>query len=445
MENNNNKILNSNRFSIREYDSIKDCVSISKISRIPFSSDVNAMEGVSQPISPEIRPKLSKKSRVVVATDNQNGQTIGSYSCNIKDVMVGGSKKRLYYMFDVNVDPNYRGMSITKNYLTDLFSLLKKDKKSDSIMMMSTTRTNVPMLKSAASFAVNPIFNQHQYAWKLEGPAALESMPSDCSNLKVWTERDTNAIKKHWSKGLGKFNFIPSNFDDLLVFNQRFHCTTYVASMNRGDRNIEASVSVWDQDLIFTLKTKSESTQRHRQLYSCYSIGGTEDEKDWLFRYLLKRVHNNQYSQGINYLFIGLSETDPIRKHFPLIPTIKDLDFVALCHFQSPDTEKLINECMATNQPIWNDPRDYGILLLYPNPTTTTTTIISQSEIPLPLPLPSIQQPLVIQLPVKATQNKSIISVVPKKNPHFASIRSGILRRVNSFETLDRYMITTAF
>ncbi|EGG21555.1 hypothetical protein DFA_01441 [Cavenderia fasciculata] len=354
---------NNNRFVLREFSEEKDLNAISSIPRLPVSYNYNALEGMSHPIDFTIRPTLTKNHKIIVAEDRQEHQAVGAYACNIKDVIVCGEKKTLYYMFDINVHPEYRGHSISNMFFRDIHSAVKQDNRS-TILVASTSKNNAPIKKATGNIEMTPQYDQCQMAWKVSSPVKVNSLPSNCSQVRFMKVIENEDVKIRWDNAFQQYNFIPSSFSDILVDNQKYHESTYIATMQCNGQLYEASISIWNQDLIFTLKNRQQQTQKHRQLYCCYSLGEDQETSDTLFRYLLQRVHNELYSQGINYVFAGFSMTDPIRQHFPLLPGIKSLEFTSIARFSTPTEFTQFKS--QSNYPIWNDPRDYGILMLYP-------------------------------------------------------------------------------
>ncbi|EGG15313.1 hypothetical protein DFA_10147 [Cavenderia fasciculata] len=311
---NNNLNLNLNRFILREFKSEQDMEAITTIPRLPQSYNFNLLEGMSHPIDYSIRPSLTKFSKVVVAEDRDRRQTIGAYACNIKDVI-----------------------------------------------------NNVPITKATSNFEMYPQYDQCQMAWKLDHQVRVIPLNSNTylQAPRVTKIYHNQEIKERWTNAFQQYNFIPSDFGHILQDNEKYLESTYVATATTVDGYLyEASISVWNQDLIFTLKNRLQQVQRHRQLFCCYSIGQDKEQSDTLFQFLLQHVHNELYSQGINYVFAGFSMTDPIRCHFPLLPGIKTLEFTSIGRFS---TTSELNQFKSQSQlPIWNDPRDYGILMLYP-------------------------------------------------------------------------------
>eukprot|EP01132_Coremiostelium_polycephalum_P010261 gene10261-12585_t len=351
----------NNKFQIRSYNGSNDKNQLNKIPRTPITYSNNNIFASSHPIDFGLRPTLTQKNYISVVENTENSMAVGAYACNIKEMKVFGKKRTVYYAFDFSVDPKFRNQSISSLFFSDLDRSLAQDTTSSNgapILFGSSSKINSPIKKGASKINLFNYCDQVQCAWKVEEPFPIRPLDA---GIRIWEETDSSKIKMRWDNAFKNFNFTPYDFNDLLKFNRRYHLTTYVATMRRGKKVSEASISVWDQDLIYTLKNEN-GIQKHRQLFSCYSLGENKDE---LFQTLLKHVHNEQLKQNVNYLFAGFSFTDPIIKHFPLIKGIKNLEFSAYLKVNSAQEMSVFNEAIEKNVPMFNDPRDYGCTIFY--------------------------------------------------------------------------------
>jgi len=355
---------NSSKFLLRGFQKAKDFNSISQIPRLPNNCSLSGLEAVSHPKDFSLRASLTKRNSIVVAEDKETKTAIASYGCNIKDMKLFGKKKTIFYAFDFNVHPDFRNQQIGGLLVKDLDNNIKnehvKSPANEPLLFTSTSKENTSAKKMVNGIDLNHYCDQRQAAWKVEHELPLPQLQWEQLTIHVTQEKNSSIIKNKWEKAFGEYNFIPDNFDDLLTFNKKYHETTYIAQLRKGNVVIsEASISLWNQDLIFHLQNAGGNTQKHRQLYSCYSMGF---EKDFTFDYLLTYVHNEQFKRGINYLFAGFAGTDPILKHFPLIGGIKNLDYSAYLRVNNKEDRKALEYAVDAQTPIYNDPRDYGII-----------------------------------------------------------------------------------
>eukprot|EP01133_Synstelium_polycarpum_P012819 gene12819-15043_t len=327
------------------------------------------LEVISHPISYEIRPQLSQRHYIKVIEEPSTG-AIAAYGCNIKSMRVNGKKVTVFYIHDMCVNPDYRNLSISAVFFNHVMQTMKSE-KSNTILFGSTfgLQGGGTINKRADNLNAAVLCDQLQAAWRLDGPVTIKSLPLD-SPVTIWKEYNPAAVKSHWTVAFRNHNFTAYDFNDILLVNSKYHETTYIAQLTFGGQTTEASISVWNQDLIFDLRSRSNQPRKHRQLYSCYAIG---PHSSMLFDHLLQHVHNDQYEQGVSYLFAGYDKSDPIAKHFPLLPGIKCMDFVARTAFVGPtaDFEEYRSKLSIPGHPTWNDPRDYGVLLLYPETSTS--------------------------------------------------------------------------
>ncbi|KAF2076731.1 hypothetical protein CYY_001988 [Polysphondylium violaceum] len=361
--------MNQNsKFLLRVFEKAKDFTSISQIPRVPTTYSLNGLEAISHPKDFTLRASLTKRNSLVVAEDQETKKAIGSYGCNIKDMRLFGKKKTIFYAFDFNVHPDYRNQQIGGLMVRDLDNNIKKEHMktpaNEPLLFTSTSKENVSAKKMVNGIDLNHYCDQKQCAWKVDQLLPLPQLQWEQLTIHITEEKNSRIIKNKWEKAFGEYNFIPDNFDDLLTFNKKYHETTYIAQLRKGNVVIsEASISLWNQDLLFQIQnTTSATTQKHRQLYSCYSMGF---EKDFTFDYLLTYVHNQQFKRGINYLFAGFAGTDPIIKHFPLIPGIKDIEFSAYLRVNNKEERTLLERAIDAQTPIYNCPRDYGSVHFY--------------------------------------------------------------------------------
>eukprot|EP01132_Coremiostelium_polycephalum_P009279 gene9279-11374_t len=351
----------NSRFQLRKYNGSSDKKSISTIPRIPVSYNTSSLDALSHPIDFGLRATLTQKNKIMVAEDKENSMAVGAYACNIKDMRVFGQKRTVYYAFDFNVDPKFRNQSISQLFFKDLDQSLLEDTTAP-ILFGSSAKSNSPIKKNAGKINLFHYCDQRQCAWKVDEMIPMEPLEQPQYSIRIWEESKSENIKMRWNNAFKNFNFTPYDFNDLIEYNHKYHLTTYVATLKRGSSISEASISVWDQDLLFTLKDTTGLQQKHRQLFSCYALG---EDKDLLFSTLLKHVHNEQLKQNVSYLFVGFATTDPVAKYFPLIKGIKNLEFSAYLRVNSSQEMSVFNEAIEKNVPLFNDPRDFGTTVFY--------------------------------------------------------------------------------
>ncbi|EFA84183.1 hypothetical protein PPL_03258 [Heterostelium album PN500] len=326
------------------------------IPRLPPVVDNKKIIAYSHPRSYQIRPSLTPKHETIHAYDKESKRVAGSYSCNIKDQKINGYNKTIVYTFDYSVHPDFRRHGLFTILLRDM---INKTHSNDAVISASVLKKpDSPSFKGCMNVGFRYFCDQFQYAWPSDHMIPLEPLPHGCE-MQIWEEKDNKFIAERWQAAFGHWNFIPQDFNELLSYNQKYIAGTYFAQMRHGDTVSEASISVWNSDLIFNLSSGS-ADKSHRQLFSCYSMG---EHGDFVFEQLLKHVNNHQHQQGVNFLFAGFSEFDPIRKHFPLFRSIKTLDFAHIIYTSSEEEWNFLQQKKQV-VPVYNDPRDYGILTL---------------------------------------------------------------------------------
>ncbi|GAM26828.1 hypothetical protein SAMD00019534_100030 [Acytostelium subglobosum LB1] len=308
-----------------------------------------------------IRPSLAPNNKITIVEDRSDN-TIGAFSSTVREDRINGQLRHSHYGFDINMLEKFRngGMAMTI-FEKMIRGFLEKD---GSLCYGSSLKTAANVVnRKMDQIGVRHYCDQHQHAWAVDFPVPLEAVPNNVQ-LKIWEEEDKALTKKRWDDYFKDWNFVPNNFNEILEYNKKYCYKTYMARLERDGHVSEASISVWNQDLIFTLSSQMPATmhrvQSHRQIFSCYTYG---DDKDFLFNYLLRYVHNKQYQEGVEFLFIGLSELDPINRYVPLLRGIQSLTFSFIVGAKAKeDYESLWS--VASKVPVYNDPRDYGVLML---------------------------------------------------------------------------------
>eukprot|EP01133_Synstelium_polycarpum_P007632 gene7632-8928_t len=360
----------ASNFFMRPYDAIKDRDAVSKIPRLPVSFDPMALEAISHPIAFDIRPSLSKRSVIACLEDTNAGRPVGAYGFNIKDMRVNGQRNTVFYMLDICIDPTYRNQSISSIFFNSALPAVREESKRFNTVMFGSTfklkSGDSTVVRRAKGIQAVKLCEQRQSAWRVESEVAM----SNLEDVTIYEEKDQSRVKSLWNSAFSKFNYTPLDFSDITDYNSKYVQTTYIAEMTVNGTLIQASISVWDQDQIFNLRDRTGDNKKHRQLFSCLCTEKSE-RGDELFRHLLQRVHNDMYKQNVDYLFIGYDVQDPVAKHFPLVPSLKCMDFVVHTSFfgSEKDFEKYKND-ISKSEACWNDPRDYGILVLCPNEST---------------------------------------------------------------------------
>eukprot|EP01132_Coremiostelium_polycephalum_P005773 gene5773-7183_t len=356
-----------------------------EIPRLPIFLNPNCLDSISHPKDIRLRASLTEKFKITVAEDINSKNTAGAYAFNVKLMRVFGEPRTVFYTFDFIVLPQYRNQAISGMFFENLDQSVSDKSNhiplglnSSPIVFGSSLKTNSPMKKSAGKINLFNYSDQRQFAWRVERFAEIDPLPG--FSIRIWEESNIDLIKMRWDNAFKNYNFTPFDFRDLLVHNRQYCLDTYVATLRsrNSDKISEASISVWDQDLLFTMKNKSGVPLKHRQLYCCYAIG---EHGDLLFQHLLRHVHNEQFKQGVSYLFCGFSLNDPITKHFPLFEGIKNLDFDSYLRVDSPEEmesfRKAINE---KNIPCFNDPRSLITSITLNQRCFTTTTTSSDRK-----------------------------------------------------------------
>ncbi|KYQ89426.1 hypothetical protein DLAC_10090 [Tieghemostelium lacteum] len=360
-----------NRFFLRNY-STDDYEAIKDIPRVPvFLEKDEGVIAVSHPIDFTYRPKLTKDHIIKVVEDTQNeGAVVGSFCMSQKNVKVFGKEKKLYYVFDYSVRKDYRDQKITTLFNNHVEKTMKQEvldnPECPPFFYASGTKDNIATKKRMSDLGIVPFCTQVQSGWKVDTKIDLPALPSDIE-VQVRVEESVEKINKSWTNAFKDYNFTPMDFSDILDHCKQYCKKTYVLQFTKKGSNevvVESSITIWNQDLLYTLKDSNGKVSPHRQLICCYSVG-EEQYKDLAFQYLLKKVHNEQLKEGIDYLFIGLPETDPLIHHFPLIPGIRSLQFNGYLNVNNPKDQELLKEAEEKKIPMWNDPRDFGSLFLY--------------------------------------------------------------------------------
>ncbi|KAF2073811.1 hypothetical protein CYY_004869 [Polysphondylium violaceum] len=363
----NNVAVNQSKFLLRAFDQIKDMKPISEISRLSTSTKLDAMEAISHPKDFTLRAGMTQRNKIIVAEDIESKRSVGSYGCNIKDMKVFGRKKTVFYAFDFTVNEEFRNKSLGKLFINHLNQSVNneylKNPDNEPLLFASTSKSNGSINKVLGGVEMKEFYDQRQCAWKLDEEMVLPSMHGSQFSVHVYQEKRLKQVKRQWEDNFKSFDMTPYDFNDILVHNNQYYETTYVAQLKKDDKVFgEASISLWNQDKIFSLKDKKGSSKQHRQLFSCYSNGF---EKFFTFDYLLKYVHNDQMRKGVDYLFGGFAINDPIIKHFPLVNGIKNLDFTANVRLNNQQESKLLQKSRDESTPYFNDPRDYGVVAFH--------------------------------------------------------------------------------
>eukprot|EP01132_Coremiostelium_polycephalum_P001141 gene1141-1448_t len=352
-------------FQISDYDASKHR-DINKISRLPPILNPHALQAYSELLDCKIRSSLIENGQTRVVEDSKTKKPVAAYSSFTKTINWFGTIRDIIYVFDFIVSPDYRNKSISHIFTRDQHDKVTNYQKKNSMPPLITGSFNI------GNTASNKISNggdyimfadQKQTAWQVTHELPIPFLPPTYT-VHFWKEENVSITKKRWEIAFRDYNFCPIDWDDILVRNSAFYLGTYVLELRYGTKRVsQASLSLWNQDLIFTMKEKThQSIQKHHQIFSCYSTG---PDKDLAFKILLTKIHNMSYRNGVNYLFAGFYNSDPMVKHFPLIGGIKDLDF---CYTIKPlcqeDRKTIIDK---KNQPIkyWNDCRDQGVVLLF--------------------------------------------------------------------------------
>ncbi|KAF2073227.1 hypothetical protein CYY_005454 [Polysphondylium violaceum] len=374
-QNNNNNLSNNNTSSlinngaplikgikIRNYMT-KDKDIFSKICRLPHDINLNTLKAYSICYDYSIRRSMAQNGYIYVAEDKDGTNVMGGICVLEKKLRLGGKEKIFFYPFDAIVEPKFRSYRILQRLTDYATNLYMEHSDYDPIIYTSTSVVNTRMDKFYNNTAMVKIIDQVQHAWKVD----IKLQPSQfCydSRFKIWKERDDEIVKKKLNQYFKDYEMCPVEFDDLLL--NKFWKYTYFAQWTQGDKVYEASISIWDQNKVCTLidLEKKENTKlKFFQIFGCYTSGNPENVKIDIFQELLKHVHNDCYHNGIDFLFIGLSKTDPIDKYFPLLSGIKSLNFAL--HFCVGNTETKEEALALSNNPFFQDPRDYGIVLLH--------------------------------------------------------------------------------
>ncbi|EGG16402.1 hypothetical protein DFA_09436 [Cavenderia fasciculata] len=356
---------------IREYKT-KDKDFLSRISRLPNNCDFHSLQAYSFCDDYSIRRSMTQNGFIWVAEDDITNKVIGGLCLAEKRLKINGVERLFFYPFDAIVDPEYRSLSILKR-LTDLATLTFMEHYDlKPITYTSTSITNENMDRFYKNTSMKEMVQQVQHAWRVEHPF-IE--PQRDERVKIWKERDCHLVKEKFDIHFKNYEMVPVEFDELL-FNKFYKHSYFAQFKGENNKMIEASISIWDQNKVSTLvnltpsmlssneirgnsnqlvdEITSRNTRQQQnnpnhffQLFGCYSTENFNDPLEYsLFYELLKFVHNDCLNMGVEYLFIGLSKTDPIDRYFPLLPGIKSLPFVM--HFCLGNEEDHIQEIMVS-------------------------------------------------------------------------------------------------
>ncbi|GAM22827.1 hypothetical protein SAMD00019534_060020, partial [Acytostelium subglobosum LB1] len=311
-----------------------------------------------------LRRSMTQNGNIWVAEDCQTQRVIGGICISEKRLRVNGEERVVYYPFDAVVDPRYRRGRVLKR-LTDMVTEVYLDNQVlRPLLYTSTAIHNGNMSTYYNNSVMKQMVEQVQHAWKVSAPIVVMDSKSN-PKVTIWKERNPDIVIEKFKEYFKSYEMVPIEMEDLLL--NKFWRYTYFAQYKCDDqRVIEASISIWDQNKVSKLVDMQRdgvpmSASNFYQLFGCYT---NEQGNDYpLLTELLKTIHNECHSMGIEYLFAGFSKTDPVERFFPLQPGLKSLPF--LMHFcvSCEEDEAKIQE--YRHRPFFNDPRDYGMLLLY--------------------------------------------------------------------------------
>ncbi|EFA76554.1 hypothetical protein PPL_10323 [Heterostelium album PN500] len=310
------------KLKFREYDELVDDQMLLSIPRIPPTVITHGLIAVSHPITFTVRPSLTPNHHIII-TDGEEDRLVGVYAYTIREMRVLNGTRMAHYAFDCNVMPDQRNNGLSLLIID--YMLSQPMKKEGAIVYASSlkTRANVVIRKSG-NLGARHYCDLYQHAWHCDFPVKLDHIPKDVE-IKIWEEKDVDVIKAQWDAYYGPWSFTPIDFNEILRFNRKYYMTTYNAQLRRK---------------------------------------GT----------------NQQFKQGVRFLFIGLSELDPIKKHFPLFNSIQSLIFSFL--ILTKDEEDWDNLMKVKDiKPVYNDPRDYGVLMLHRDYTANKLSYVIQGGI----------------------------------------------------------------
>ncbi|EFA83147.1 hypothetical protein PPL_03937 [Heterostelium album PN500] len=318
-----------------------------------------------------IRRSMTQNGFIWVAEDQSNQTVVGGICVSEKLLKINGKERIFFYPFDACVDPKYRACKVLKRLSDRATDVYMQHSEMGPIIYTSTACTNGAMGTFYKDSVMQTMAQQVQHAWHVKNPVTNINYPND-KRIRIWKERNPDIVKAKFSIAFQNYEMVPVDFDDLIL--NRFWKYSYFAQYKVNDTLYEASISIWDQNKVCKLINLAQPNSKRQQkndesfsrlsgnffqLFGCYS---TEKDNDYLFTELLKYVHNDCFEMGIEYLFAGFAKTDPAEKYFPLLPGLKSLKFQLMFCIGSEEEKKLLE---IKNRPFFQDPRDYGILLLY--------------------------------------------------------------------------------
>jgi len=217
--------------------------------------------------------------------------------------------------------------------------------------------------RSPSSDAHQVVYStMYQYIWSLEYPLSHKKF---IDNTFIFQERNVDRVRLKLRQAFAHFDMVPEDFHDLV--NSKYHMGTFFATCkNTNGTMSEASISIWNQNLVSPLKVAGTGEcKKYFQLYAPYSFGPYGNK---LFHELLLYIHNHCFKMGIHYLYINLDENSNMRHFFPLqkgFEVNKYLEVVQPLTQQAEDQLKFIVN--NKRKDVFSDPRDHSALVVYPD------------------------------------------------------------------------------
>jgi len=276
---------------------------------------------------------------------------MGSQKLSVRKLFLNGETHNFLNNFG---DVLYPVERCTLEELTrDLFS--KAFEYVDNV-----NNTTHPTKKSQHELQRVPFSTMYQYIWRLDTPLSHKKF---IDNTIIHQERDAERVCQKLSQAFAQYDMAPLDFHDLV--GSKFNVGTFFASCKNNSGSVsEASLSIWDQNLVSALRvTKTGERKKYYQLFAPYAVGPFGNK---LFHELLIYIHNYCHKMGIHYLYINLDENSNMRQFFPLQKGIEVNKYLELVQPLTKEAEGQIKTIVKNKKKnIFSDPRDNGAVVIY--------------------------------------------------------------------------------
>jgi len=181
-----------------------------------------------------------------------------------------------------------------------------------------------------------PYSTMYQYIWRLDTPLSHKRF---IDNTIIYEERDTETVCVKLRQAFSQYDMVPMGFHEITE-SRPYKGTFFATCKNNSGGVSEASISIWDQNLVSTLRiTKTGESRKYYQLFAPYAVGPFGQK---LFHELLLYIHNLCFKTGIHYLYINLDENSPLRHFFPLQKGFQVNQFLELVQPLTKEAQKYL-------------------------------------------------------------------------------------------------------